>query len=56
MSNVRFKLWDGSYKILKNVRLVPNLRGNLISLGMLDSAGYTYKSKKGFLEFLRGPW
>ena len=51
---IRFKLWDGSYKILKHIRLVLTLRRNLISLGMLDTKGYTYISKKGLLMVMKG--
>ena len=51
---MKFKLWDGSYRILDNVRFVPLLRRNLISLGMLDANGNTYKSENGTLRIMKG--
>ena len=50
---MKFKLWDGSYRVLDNVRLVPLLRRNLISLGMLDANGNTYKSENGNLRVMK---
>ena len=47
-------MWDGSYRTLENVRLIPNLRRNLIFLGMLDLNGYFYKYENGVLKVLRG--
>ena len=35
-------------------RLVPKLRRNLISLGMSDSEGYSYKYENGLLRVMRG--
>ena len=52
--SVRFKLWDGSHRILDIVRLVPKLRRNLISLGMLDSNGITYRLENGVLKVMKG--
>lgn len=47
IGSVRLKIHDGSYKLLASVRYVPGLKRNLISLGTLDRAGFTYKSEKG---------
>lgn len=33
---------------------MPKLRRNLISLGLLDSNGYTYKLEKGVLKLMKG--
>lgn len=52
--SIRFKMWDDTYKILENVRLVPDLRRNLISLGMLDSTGCSYKSVNVVLKVMKG--
>lgn len=41
---------DGSLKILKDVRYVPELKRNLISLGTLDKAGFSYTSENGTLN------
>ena len=50
---VRFKRWDGTYRTLDNVRYVPNLRKNLISLGMIDSNEGFYKSDNGILRVMK---
>jgi len=53
IGSIKFKMWDYSYRTLENVRVVPDLRRNLISLGMLDSNGDSYKSENGVLKVLR---
>ena len=53
-SSIKFKLWDDTYRTLDNVRLVPNLRRNLISLGMLDKGGCSYRSENGVLRVMKG--
>lgn len=45
---------NGSANILGDVTLVSKLRRNLISLGLLNSSGYNYKSRKGILKIMRG--
>ena len=52
--SIRFKLWDGSHRILDNVRLVPKLRRNLISLGMLDANESSYRYENGVLTVMKG--
>lgn len=39
----RLKMFDGMLKELRDVKHVPELKGNLISLGMLDKIGYLVK-------------
>jgi len=51
---VTFKMWDGIYRILENVRLVLELRRNLIFLGMLDLNGRSYKSENDILKVMKG--
>lgn len=51
---IKFKLVDGSIKILSDVRLFPKLRRNLISLGLLDPYGYTYKYEKVVHKIMKG--
>lgn len=36
--SIRFKLSDGSFKVLTGVRHIPDLKRNLISVGMLDKS------------------
>ncbi|KAL6205148.1 hypothetical protein ACLB2K_022411 [Fragaria x ananassa] len=45
---------DGVVRKLENVRYIPKLRKNLISLGTLDKAGYRYSSKEGRLKVIKG--
>ena len=52
---VTMKLKDGTVKLLRNVRHVPHLKRNLISLAMLDSLGCEYKGKCGVFQVFIGP-
>ena len=54
MGSVRIKTHDGLVRIIPNVRHVPELRRNLISLGMLDDYGFTWKGEKGVLKVSKG--
>ena len=54
IGSTKFQLWDGSIRIIENIRLVPELRRNLLSLGMFDSNGCSYKSKRGTLKAMKG--
>ena len=54
MGLVRIKNHDRSVRILSNVMHVPELRRNLISLGMLNDYGFTWKGEKGVLEVSKG--
>ena len=50
IGSAKFQLWDDSIRTIENIRLVLELRRNLLSLGMFDSNGCSYKSEKGNLE------
>ena len=54
IGSVTMKLKDGTVKLLRNVRHVPHLKRNLISLGMLDSLGCEYKGKCGVFQVFMG--
>ena len=54
MGSIRFQLWDGTIRVIENVRLVPRLRRNLLSLGVFDSNGYSYRLEKGILKVMKG--
>ncbi|KAG8376371.1 hypothetical protein BUALT_Bualt09G0056100 [Buddleja alternifolia] len=45
---------NGEEMILKNVRFIPELKRNLISLGVLDELGYSIKVETGILKILKG--
>nr|GEY60693.1 retrotransposon protein, putative, Ty1-copia subclass [Tanacetum cinerariifolium] len=47
IEKVRVQMKDGSSFVLENVRYIPNLNRNLISLGTLDREGYTVKLHNG---------
>ncbi|CAL2237676.1 unnamed protein product [Prunus armeniaca] len=47
-------MFDEMIRVLGNVRYVPRLKKNLISLGTLDEADYGYESKKGRLRVAKG--
>ena len=40
IGSIQIKIFDGSVKILTDVRHLLELRMNLISLGVLDTGGY----------------
>jgi hypothetical protein len=54
IGSIRIKMFDGSVKILTDVRHVPDLRKNLISLGVLDIGGYKSIFQGGFMKVYKG--
>jgi hypothetical protein len=54
VGNIRIRMFDGIVRELTNVRYVPELKSNLISLGVLDSCGYKYTSQGGALTLSKG--
>jgi hypothetical protein len=54
VDSVRIKMHDGSVRKLTYVRRVPELRKNLISLGVLDSYGYRCTTQGGVLKVSKG--
>ncbi|KAH9743695.1 hypothetical protein KPL70_003390 [Citrus sinensis] len=53
IGSVRIKMYDGSVKGLEQVRYVPELKRNLISLGMIDQLGCCIKAENGELQILK---
>ncbi|GFZ06538.1 hypothetical protein Acr_18g0007080 [Actinidia rufa] len=51
---VRFRMADGRSVTLTEVRHVPNLRKNLISIGMLDAKGCRFEASGGILRVFKG--
>ena len=51
---IRLKMLDGMTRELANVRHVPDLKRNLISLGMLDKMGCLVKMESGTLKVMSG--
>ena len=54
MGNIRVKMFDGVIGKLYDVRHVPDLRKNLISLGTLDCNGFNYKYTNGVMKVSKG--
>ena len=54
IDTIRIKMYDGFIRTLTDVRHVPKLKKNLISLGTLDSNGCTYKAEGGVLRISKG--
>ena len=47
-------MYDHIVKTLSDVRHVPDLKKNLISLGVLDSNGYKFTGQNGVLKVSKG--
>ena len=54
IGTVKIKMFNGVVRVLSNVRHVPDLRKNLISLGVLDDLGYSYSSNGGIMKITKG--
>jgi transposase InsO family protein len=54
MRTIKIKMSDGVVRTLEEVRHIPDMRKNLISLGILDSKGYSYKSENGIMKVSKG--
>ena len=53
IGNINLKLHDRTIKELKQVRYVPELKRNLIYLGMLDQMGCSVKIELGELMIVK---
>ena len=49
-------MFDGVIRMLCDIRHVPDLRKNLISLGTLDGNGFNYKYANGIMKVRKGVW
>ncbi|KAL6322109.1 hypothetical protein AAG906_005046 [Vitis piasezkii] len=54
IGNIIIKMFDGVARTLCDVRHVPDLRKNLISLGTLDCNGFSYKSTSRVMKVSKG--
>ena len=54
IGNIRINMLDGVVRTLFDIRHVPKVKKNLISLGTLDSNGYGSKSKGGVMKMTKG--
>ncbi|GKC89747.1 hypothetical protein Tco_1150396 [Tanacetum coccineum] len=56
IGKVRVQLKDGSSFMLHNVKYIPELKRNLISLGTLEKEGYIIKLQSGKVKVINGSW
>ena len=54
VGSVGLRMKDGLDLVLQNVRYVPDLKRNLISLGELDSQGFSFRGGNECLKVLKG--
>ena len=54
MVTVRIKMDDGIVRELKEVRYVPQLKRNLISVGALEALGLVISIRYGVLKMIKG--
>ena len=54
IGSVQIKMFDGVIRKPNDVRYVPDLKKNLISLGVLDASGYRIILEGGNLKVARG--
>lgn len=50
---IKIRMYDGTTQTLKHVRHVPDLKKNLISLGILDSSDYIFKYDHRGLKIIK---
>lgn len=54
IGQARLKLTNGTERTLSDVRLIPKLTRNLISIGVFDSEGCVIKTVDGAIKILKG--
>src|ERR1700733_13709640 len=54
IGSIQLQIFDGTTKILTDVRHVPDLRKKLISLGALDTDGYKTVIQGGVMKIYKG--
>ncbi|KAG8473109.1 hypothetical protein CXB51_035075 [Gossypium anomalum] len=54
VGTIKVKMFDGVVRTLSDMRHVPELKRNLISLSTLDSKGYRYTTKSEVLKISKG--
>jgi hypothetical protein len=54
IGTIRIRMHDGIVRTLKNVRHIPDLKKNLIFLGILDSLGYKYPDEGRVIRVSKG--
>ena len=56
IGTIRIKIFDGIVRELKEVRYVPQLKRNLISVGALEKIGLVVSIRDGVLKIPKAQW
>jgi len=54
IDNICMRMFDGQVQTLTNVRHVPNLKKNFLSLGALETRGYKFSGADGGIKITKG--
>ena len=54
IGSIRLRMQDGSVKVLREVRYIPEVKRNLVSLGLLDKGLLTFSSADGKMTIKSG--
>ena len=54
IESVKIRMYNGVVKTLNEVSYVPELRKNLISMGVLDAIGYKFAVQGGVIKVFKG--
>lgn len=54
IGTIRIKMFDGIERILQEVRYIPKLKRNLVSLGIVDLVGYRFRCENGSFKVYKG--
>ena len=54
IGSIRIKIFDGIIRTLTDVRYIPKMKRNLISMSALDAKGYTYSGGDSVLKVTKG--
>uniref|UniRef100_A0A2C9VMS6 Retrovirus-related Pol polyprotein from transposon TNT 1-94-like beta-barrel domain-containing protein n=1 Tax=Manihot esculenta TaxID=3983 RepID=A0A2C9VMS6_MANES len=54
INTIKIRMYDGVIRTLTNIRYVPNMRNNLISLPVLNNLGCKFSSEGGILKVMKG--
>ena len=53
VGSVRLKMADGSARVFSEVRFIPHIKRNLISLGVLEKKGCSFVSSNGLMKVIK---
>ena len=54
IGDIKLRMKDGSLKILTEVRFIPEIKRNLVSLGALERKGCSFMSVDGIMKVMKG--